>query len=84
MEDPLVVVISPLVSLMETHCAESIEMGLSAYHFPRSTIADLDSADLLYSSPEFWTSDEGNKLLSKVSHRVVAVAADEIHVAPKW
>lgn len=85
-ESPLIIVISPLLSLMKTHVKEAHDLHLSALQLPLD-VCDADkiaTADLLLASPEYWTSRSGLNLLQTVSPRVIALVTDEAHVAPKW
>ena len=80
---PLVIVTSPLISLMTTHTQEAKVMGLRAVHLPDPD-SEVESADILFGSPEYWTSFAGCELLQTVSNRVLLLVVDEVHVAPKW
>ena len=80
---PLVIVTSPLISLMTTHTYEGKTMGISAVHLPDPG-SDVANADILFGSPEYWISSAGCEMLQKVSDRVVTLVVDEVHVAPKW
>ena len=81
---PLVLIISPLLSLMSAHVKEATDLHLVAYQLPTNSTVNLESADLLFASPEYWTSKEGTTMLQAVSHRVIVTVTDEVHVAPKW
>lgn len=80
---PLVIVISPLISLMEAHVAEATSLGLCAFKCPDTNLS-LPEADLLLGSPEFWTSKDGSTLLKQIAKDVILLVTDEVHVTPKW
>jgi superfamily II DNA helicase RecQ len=85
-DSPLVVIISPLISLMDTHVKEAQALGLGAYKLPQTKDRPLglEEVDILFASPEYWTSHEGISFLQTVADRVVLLVTDEVHVAPKW
>lgn len=82
---PLVLIISPLISLMEAHVNQARDYKLSALRLPNKLEQiNLEATEILLGSPEFWTSCEGKTVLQAVSKRCILLVADEVHVAPKW
>ena len=69
---------------MESHVTEASSMGLEAVQLPSSDKNKLKTADILFASPEFWTSKEGMTTLDNIADRVIMLATDEVHLVPKW
>ena len=84
-DKPMVLVVSPLLSLMAVHVKEAKTHGLNAIQWPSSeadtSIAD---CDIMFSSPEYLTSKAGVDMLANVASRIIVMVTDEVHVAPKW
>jgi superfamily II DNA helicase RecQ len=85
-DNPVVIVVSPLISLMANHIEEAKSLGLRALQLPTKDQHKCDptSCDVVFGSAEFWTSYAGADVLDNFSSHVVLVTTDEAHVAPKW
>ena len=91
----LVVVVSPLISLMIDQVASLKAMGASASiatsggSVPKAFLAteeDLVNCSLLYCAPEVLVCSRWRDALEKptISERIVAVVVDEAHCVSKW
>ena len=49
----MVVVISPLIALMESHVQEATSMGINAVQFPANITPMPGDVDIMFGSPEF-------------------------------
>ena len=81
-EKPLVIVISPLLSLMASQVLDAKQYGIEAAQMPSEE--DTNDCDMLFGSPEFWTGQKGMSVLKAQAHRVITLVTDEVHVVPKW
>jgi ATP-dependent DNA helicase RecQ len=86
---PIVIVITPLISLMESHNMEAKSLGLRAGMLGREDDApNIESGefDLVFGSPEAWLSNRGRELLLSpiYQNNVCSLVTDEVHVVPKW
>ena len=88
----IVVVVSPLISLMEDQVSHLKELGLKA-----ANISSLEDGDrtrvengeysLVYGSPEAWLKNERWRFMltnSVYSKKLCAIAVDEAHVVRQW
>jgi superfamily II DNA helicase RecQ len=89
--NPIILVISPLVSLMQDQVNQLKKQGISAVSLSETSINDhrLNSGNytIVYSSPESLLSNEVIRELigSKVyKERVVGVVVDEAHCISHW
>ena len=85
--DPMLVVISPLNSLIADQIISCERMGLKACKVELETTATLQKAcdyQLLYSSPEIFESEDARKLLQKYCDRIIGVVVDESHCIVQW
>ena len=83
---PLVLVVSPLLSLMAVHVKEATSMGLVAVQLPAEdgSSVDLSTVDIIIASPEYLTGEKGIQLVNSILSRVIVLVTDEVHVVPKW
>jgi ATP-dependent DNA helicase RecQ len=86
---PIVIVITPLISLMESHVMEARSLGLRAGMLGRDddkTIIENGQVDIVFGSPEAWLSSHGRHLLLSPVYQknVCTLVTDEVHVVPKW
>ena len=91
--NPLVVVISPLLSIIEDQVKYLRSLGIEAAYIGESKTKDQEILDgkggfpLLYGSPESLTGDEKFRaMFSKEFYQknTVAVVCDEVHTAVHW
>ena len=85
----VVIVISPLLSLMEEQCKLLKEKGIRAAYIGTGSDATPDvvtNFNILYFSPEclLGSSLWRNLLLSPFANRIIAFAIDEVHCVVKW
>ena len=91
----LVLVVSPLISLMRDQITKLRERGvlaavlsLDAEKFAESLVVEneISTCSLLYTSPEAILGDRWRTIFSNTSFssRLVAVAIDEAHCVSKW
>ena len=88
----IVVVVSPLISLMEDQVSHLKELGLRAANI--SSLADgertrVESGEysLVYGSPEAWLNKERGRFMltnSVYSKKLCAIAVDQAHVVRQW
>ncbi|XP_078581267.1 putative ATP-dependent DNA helicase RecS [Branchiostoma floridae x Branchiostoma japonicum] len=86
--NPIVIVVSPLVALMEDQVRESAKLGVKAVQLGN---ADDDIAkgqyQLVYGGPERWIlQDQWREMLSSAVYRdnLAGLVVDEVHVTYKW
>ena len=85
--DPLVVVVSPLNSLIEDQIGSCGKMGLKACKVDSESLEKLkDSCDfeILYASPEIFDDQEARSLRQQYSARLVGIVIDESHCIVHW
>ena len=88
----IVVVVSPLVSLMEDQVSHFKELGLKAANISslgdgERTRVESGEYSLVYGSPEAWLKNERWRFMltnSVYSKKLFAIAVDEAHVARQW
>ena len=91
--NPLVVVVSPLMSIVEDQVKYLRSLGVKAGYIGESKKSDRDILDgkgdysLLYGSPESLTGDEKFREMFSMEFyqkNTVAVVCDEVHTAVHW
>ncbi len=76
-DKPMVLIVSPLLSLMAVHVKEAKNHGLNAIQWPSSEVdALIDDCDMIFSSPESLTSKAGIDMLASVASRIVVMVTD--------
>ena len=87
-ENPLVVIVSPLIALMEDQVNEATKFGLSARQLGKGDQEEIrsDRCQLLYGSPESWLQKQWRDMLStKVfQENLLGIVVDEVHLTHKW
>ena len=88
--NPIVIVVSPLVALVEDQIKEATKLGLNAKQLGDSA-AHTDiihgRCDLVFGSPESWlTNDKWRDMLGSKVYRenLLGIVVDEVHVVYKW
>ncbi|CAB1423608.1 unnamed protein product [Pleuronectes platessa] len=87
-ENPVVIVVSPLVTLMEDQVKEATEMGIMSMQLGVQDEVDITggSCQLLFGSPESWLLNKKwrDMLGSDVFHaNVIVIVVDEVHLTYK-
>ena len=88
----IVVVVSPLISLMEDQVSHLRELGLKAANISsledgERTRVESGEYSLVYGSPEAWLKNERWRFMltnSVYSKKLCAIAVDEAHVVRQW
>ena len=89
----IVVVVSPLISLMEDQVSRLNELGLKAVNISglveedKRTLVESGGYSLVYGSPEAWLKNERwrSMLVNPVyKKKLCAIAVDEAHVIRQW
>ena len=88
-KNPIIVVVSPLVALMEDQIREAGKLGVSAMQLGGINDTDIlhGRIQLVFGSPESWLLNEKwrDMLSSKVYREdLVGIVVDEVHVTYKW
>ncbi|CAB1432143.1 unnamed protein product [Pleuronectes platessa] len=88
-DNPVVIVVSPLVALMEDQVKEATEMGITAMQLGVHDEVDITSGrcQLLFGSPESWLLNKKwrDMLGSDVFQaNVMGIVVDEVHLTYKW
>ncbi|XP_062332384.1 putative ATP-dependent DNA helicase Q1 [Osmerus eperlanus] len=88
-ENPVAIVVSPLVALMEDQVKEATELGITAMQFGVHNKVDITSGrcQLLFGSPESWLLNKKwrDMLGSDVFQaNVMGIVVDEVHLTYKW
>ncbi|CAB1444836.1 unnamed protein product [Pleuronectes platessa] len=88
-ENPVVIVVSPLVALTEDQVKEATEMGITAMQLGVHDEVDITSSrcQLLFGSPESWLLNKKwrDMLGSDVFQaNVIGIIVDEVHLTYKW
>ncbi|XP_055053684.2 ATP-dependent DNA helicase RecQ-like [Misgurnus anguillicaudatus] len=87
--NPLVVVVSPLIALMEDQLKEATKFGLKAKQLCKGDQEDIRSGQcqLVYGSPESWILQKQwrDMLSTKVfQDNILGIVVDEAHLTYKW
>lgn len=85
--DPMLVVISPLNSLIADQIKSCERMGLKACKVELETTAALQKGcdhQLLYASPKIFENEDARKLLQMYCDRIISVVVDESHCILQW
>ncbi len=88
----IVVVVSPLVSLMADQVSILKELGVAAANLSSLEDGERDRVEngeysVVYGSPEAWIKNERWRLMlanSVYSNKLCAIAVDEAHVVKQW
>lgn len=88
----IVIVVSPLISLMEDQVSHLTELGLKAANISsleddERTLVERGEYSLVYGSPEAWLKNERWRSMltnSVYSKKLCAIAVDEAHVVRQW
>ena len=88
-ENPVVVVVSPLVALMKDQVREAEKLGLTAFQLGVNGDAEILSGrgQLIFGSPEQWLLDTKWRDLLKSDlfmDNLMGIAVDEVHLMYKW
>ena len=85
--DPIVVVISPLNSLIADQIGSCEKLGIKACKVDSESVDRLKEAcefAVLYASPETFDDQEARTLLQQYSNRLVGIVIDESHCIVHW
>uniref|UniRef100_A0A8C6U030 DNA 3'-5' helicase n=1 Tax=Neogobius melanostomus TaxID=47308 RepID=A0A8C6U030_9GOBI len=83
--NPVVVVVSPLVALMEQQVKEASKLGVTAMQLGENSDKEIFSgqAQLLFGSPEAWLLNDKWRCLLSSQTDLVGVVVDEVHLTYK-
>ncbi|KAI8487974.1 hypothetical protein Bbelb_344220 [Branchiostoma belcheri] len=86
--NPIVIVVSPLVALMEDQVREAAKLGVKAVQLGNDDEGVINGDyQLVYGGPErFVLQDKWREMLSSAvySERLAGIVVDEVHVTYKW
>ena len=85
--DPIVIVISPLNSLIADQIGSCEKLGIKACKLDSDCLDRLKEAcdfEILYASPEMLDDQETRTLLQQYSIRLVGIVIDESHCVVHW
>ncbi|KAK7912488.1 hypothetical protein WMY93_012699 [Mugilogobius chulae] len=84
--NPVVVVVSPLVALMEQQVKEASKLGVTAMQLGVNSEEEIVSASpmLLFGSPESWILNEKWRNLLSTTKDLLGIVVDEVHLMYKW
>lgn len=83
----MLIVISPLNSLISDQVASCESMGLKACKLEQTNAVDLQREcgfDMLYASPEVFDSEDAKKVLQLHCDRIIGVVVDESLCIVNW
>lgn len=87
-ENPIVVVVSPLIALMEDQVREATALGISACQLDPDIEALIKrgSFNIVLGSPESWLSGKWRDMLTDEVYRknLLGIVVDEVHLTYKW
>ncbi|XP_019624894.1 PREDICTED: ATP-dependent DNA helicase Q-like SIM isoform X1 [Branchiostoma belcheri] len=88
-ENPIVIVVSPLVALMEDQVKEAAKLGITAAQLGGTSDNRIlsGSVQLVFGSPESWIlNDKWRTMLASARYRrnLVGIVVDEVHMMHKW
>ena len=86
--NPVFIVVSPLIALMEDQIREASKLGITAMQIgvhPDRDIMD-GRCQLLFASPEAWLKSKWTAMLAnQVYHEnLIGIVVDEVHMTYKW
>lgn len=85
--EPVVLVVSPLNSLISDQIRECQRLGLKACQLESSLVAELSircDYDIIFSSPEVMESLPAKRLLQRLEKRLIGIVVDESHCVVNW
>lgn len=87
-ENPIVVVISPLIALMEDQVREATALGISACQLDTDNAVSIrrGTFNLVFGSPESWLSVRWRDMLANDVYKdnLLGIVVDEVHLTYKW
>ena len=88
-ENPLVVVVSPLLALMEDQIREATSMGLTAFQLGVHDDAEILNGhpQIIFGSPEQWVMKKkwrGMFSSDVFKDNLMGIVVDEVHLTYKW
>ncbi|PIK44607.1 hypothetical protein BSL78_18528 [Apostichopus japonicus] len=86
---PIVIVVSPLLSLMRSHVREMHILGISSasLNSPEDERIKLGHFEVVLGSPESWLNSTTWRevlLTPEFQQRIICLVTDEVHCVPKW
>ena len=88
-ENPLLIVVSPLLALMQDQIREANRLGLTAFQLGVHAESDILSGrgQLIFGSPEQWMlNKKWRDMLSSDAFKdnIMGIVVDEVHLTYKW
>jgi len=84
---PVIIVISPLKSLIANQIRECGRFGLSSCKLEAESVESLKKEcnfDIIFASPEVFESFVAKSFLQLLSKRILGIVVDESHCVAKW
>ncbi|XP_063052381.1 probable ATP-dependent DNA helicase RecS [Engraulis encrasicolus] len=86
--EPIVIIISPLIALIEDQIREAGLLGVSAAQLGEGKDSDILNGhyQLVFGSPESWLKEKWLAMLGSTVYQtnLVGIVVDEVHVTYKW
>ncbi|XP_060767264.1 putative ATP-dependent DNA helicase Q1 [Neoarius graeffei] len=87
-ENPIVVVVSPLIALMENQVREATALGISAAQLDpdNEALIKRGSFNIVFGSLESWLSGKWRDMLADEVYKenLLGIVVDEVHLTYKW
>ena len=86
-EVPIVLIISPLNTLIDDQIASVTKLGITACKLDASSLEDtvsLAGHEILFTSPEVLETGGARKFIQEIEDRIITIVVDESHCVVNW